>query len=313
MDEKAFQRILKQVASNQQPIDFCMPTPLTSELTTYLEFYHLDFEEADFHLGTVDTNGKKIMVQMHAPPDPDGTVLLLHGYFDHAGHLQHAIRYLLHQQKRVVVYDLEGHGLSGGEKLSTKRFDNYGITLQSVIDDMQHQIKGPFYAIGHSTGGAILINYLLKQPHHPFHKVVVVAPLIRSSYWKLSVAGYYFLKPFMNGIGRKYRKNSSDANYIQFVRKDPLQYNTIPFEWLHALMEWNKSMKHAEISSERLFVLQGNIDQTVDWRYNLSFLQKKFPKGEFVLIDQGKHHLFNEVGAIRREVFRQIQQIISKK
>ncbi|MYL34704.1 alpha/beta fold hydrolase [Pontibacillus yanchengensis] len=309
MEHIEFKQILAALGEWDTPVDFTTPVQPTKNIKRYLDYYGLDFQDVDFHFGSVQANGKKIMVQMHAPKEANVTVLLLHGYFDHAGHLKRIIKYLTDQQKRVIVYDLQGHGLSGGKTLSTKEFTNYGITLKVVIDKIQSQLPRPYYLIGHSTGGAIIVNYLLKKRTHPFEKVIVLAPLIRSNYWWVTVAGYYVLNPFLNKVFRRYRKNSSDKSYLKFVKRDPLQHNHIPIKWLEALIEWNKSIQHAEPSDETLTVLQGNRDQTVDWGYNVKFLKKKFPNADIIQIDQGKHHLFNEGDDVSRDVF----QIISDK
>jgi alpha-beta hydrolase superfamily lysophospholipase len=91
-----------------------------------------------------------------------------------------------------------------------------------------------------------------------------------------------------------FKRNSSDAAYLKFVKQDPLQHHKIPLVWFVALREWNKKLKNYKKSDEKILVLQGDVDQTVDWNYNLTFIQKKFPNCQVRLVHGGDHQLLNE-------------------
>lgn len=307
--DRNMQEVLQKASNWDQPIDFRNPITPTDAIKKYLSYYGLDFPHTYFHMGALFANDKKIMVQMHAPEHPKGTVLLLHGYFDHAGLLKTFISFLTEQGFRVIVYDLQGHGLSGGKKASVQQFNYYGKTLQKVIDHMTNQLPPPYHVIGHSTGGAIIINYILKKKRHIFSTVITAAPLIRSKHWKLTKAGFYLLNPFVNGVIRKFRTNTSNKEYLKFVKQDPLQHNRVPFQWYDALIRWNKSIQEQGRSYHPISVIQGDLDDTVDWKYNLTFLKEKFPKADVHHIPKGRHHLFNESEDIRGKVF----EIIKKK
>ncbi|QHE51888.1 alpha/beta hydrolase [Pontibacillus sp. HMF3514] len=295
--------ILRKASNWDQPIDFRNPIAPSHAIKQYLTYYGLDIPHTKFHMGVLYANDTKIMVQMHSPEQPIGTILLLHGYFDHAGLLRTIIEYLTKYQYRVIVYDLQGHGLSGGEKASVQKFNHYGQTLQKVIDLMTDQLPPPYHAIGHSTGGAIIINYILKKKKHPFTTIITAAPLIRSKHWKLTKAGYYLLNPFVNGIFRKFRANSSNKDYLKFVKQDPLQHKRVPFQWYEALIRWNKSIQEQGRSYDPISVIQGDLDDTVDWKFNLKFLREKFPKADIHHMPKARHHLFNEREEIKGKVF----------
>jgi len=53
-------------------------------------------------------------------------------------------------------------------------------------------------------------------------------------------------------------------------------------------------------------VVQGDCDGTVDWRYNVASIRKKFPNFELVLIPGARHHLVNEVDYMRDRVFKSL-------
>ncbi|KGX85119.1 alpha/beta hydrolase [Pontibacillus litoralis] len=313
MKEQFTSTIIDQLKRLDHPINFYHPTKRTKEIHSYLQYYQLDFAEVDFHLGVINVNAKKVMVQMHIPKHPNGTVLLLHGYFDHIGHLRNVIEHLLVHNKRVIVYDLEGHGLSAGALASVESFTHYQDTLEAVITQIQQHVTASFSVIAHSTGAAIMLDYLLHANTPPFTNVIAVAPLIRSSKWHASVVGHKLISPFIQNVRRKYRANSADVNYLSFVKADPLQYDRVSFQWFDALQVWYKRIRQAQISSDKLLILQGTDDKTVDWRFNLNFLHTKFPNSKSILIDQGQHQLWNEEDSLKEIVLQHITNYLEEK
>ncbi len=87
------------------------------------------------------------------------------------------------------------------------------------------------------------------------------------------------------------------------MKNDPLQYDQLPSSWVEALIRWNELIKEGASSPIPILILQGKKDATVDWRYNVGFLLKKFPNIDIELIENGKHHLFNEKDDKRKSVY----------
>lgn len=309
--ESVFQRLSKW----DKALNFKQPIKDNEDIKKYLEFYGFDLGEIQHYFGTLMINEIKIIAQVFSPQDVKGTIFLLHGYFDHVGQLKNIIQYLVELNYRVVSYDLQGHGFSAGESASVKKFDDYVLTLETVISKVSKEFAGPFYIIGHSTGGAIALDYVLKHGHNSsFEKVILIAPLIRSNFFTLSKIGYRLMDaiPVVKEVSRKYRENSSDKKYLDFTKKDPLQPKAIPLKWLGALIEWNRLIKKYRPTYRATCMIQGEEDKTVDWKYNKDFIQFKFKKLQMNTIKDGKHHLINEKREIREEVFSIIHKFLSE-
>ncbi|MNG14200.1 hypothetical protein D3C84_979350 [compost metagenome] len=73
-------------------------------------------------------------------------------------------------------------------------------------------------------------------------------------------------------------------------------------------MDWVKRIEAAPVSARRLVIIQGESDMTVDWPYNLKVLREKFAAPEILLIPEARHHLANELPAIRQRYFDFIDQ-----
>ena len=241
------------------------------------------------------------------PANYKATVIILHGWLNHTGLLSKLIKHLTGAGYAVAVYDLPGHGLSSGEPTAIDDFSQYSDSLQCFMKIIKSQLHGPYHVIGHSTGAAIVMDYLFIGREDCFEKVILVAPLVRSELWFLSKLGCKIYRPFAKNIFRLFRNVSSDKEYLRFVRyKDPLQAKKIPLNWVNAMFKWNQKIADAQIINRLVAVIQGTNDNIVSWKYNLKFIQSKFGDVQIKLIANGRHELFNESIVYRKEVFSQI-------
>ncbi|SEA99149.1 lysophospholipase [Thalassobacillus cyri] len=312
---KSIEHILQRLSTWEKPFNFTKPTVIKHDIAAYLNYYGLNIADVAFHFGKIETNGTKTMVQMFAPKESKGTIFLLHGYLDHVGHLKYIIQFLNKHGFTVISYDLEGHGLSEGKTASVQRFSDYVHSLEKLMDLTKKEMPGPFYVIGHSTGGAIAIDYVLQHHDHVFDKVILAAPLVHSAHWYGTVLGYYMAKvlPLLEEVKRNFRVNSSNQHYLEARKLDPLQTEVIPLDWVGAMLHWNKLLDHYPPTNTPTFVIQGNKDNTVAWQYNLKFIEEKFPHAKMVQIDNGRHALFNESEEIRELVFSFVNKFIEEK
>jgi alpha-beta hydrolase superfamily lysophospholipase len=267
--------------------------PSIEEINQYLSFYGIHIEGIQHNFEFLQYGEEKIFIQSFTPSNPIGSVLVVHGYLDHSGSMVNLINSLLNKQYLVITYDLQGHGLSSGARAEIIDFHDYVAVFHEVNQWVRRKTALPVHVVAHSTGGAIIVDYLLRK-QGTFKKVILVSPLVRSYKWHLSKLGITLIFPFVKQLTRVFKRNSSDSAYLKFVKQDPLQHHKIPLVWFVALREWNKKVKNYKKSYEKILVIQGDVDRTVDWNYNLTFIQKKFPNCQVRLIHGGDHQLLNE-------------------
>ncbi|MBF7730029.1 alpha/beta hydrolase [Pseudomonas sp. N040] len=269
----------------------------------YREFYRLQFAAAvDSRLGWIAAAGYRLAVQAWWPARPRATLVLLHGYYDHVGLYRHLIEWALGMEFVVLTCDLPGHGLSSGTPASINDFAEYQAVLKALLELAEVlQLPQPWHLFGQSTGGAILLDYLLTgAPRPQIGETILLAPLVRPRAWWRSRLGYRLLKPFAESIPRHFYANSSDAQFIDFVQsRDPLQARTLPVAWVGALARWIPRIEAAPRSARSPLIVQGDADLTVDWQHNLRVLQDKFSQPPVCLLAGGRHHLANEAPALR--------------
>jgi len=275
----------------------------------YFKYYGLDFGADDIEhiFGTIESDNIKLAGHIYKPAEYKAAVVVMHGYFDHCGQLNLLIEYLLEKGYAVAAFDLPGHGLSGGKRGAIEDFDQYSRAMIDFTDMAKEQLDGPYYFIGHSTGAAAMVNYLLTGGEAVFDKIILTAPLVHCSGWEQSKISYNEKIQFVKSVPRMFRKNSSDAAFLDFVKnRDPLQARTIPLNWVRALHKWNDKICDLPGGEKRIKIIQGTSDETIDWQYNIKFLEGKFSNIQISMIEGANHELYNESADIRKKVFSQI-------
>jgi alpha-beta hydrolase superfamily lysophospholipase len=299
--------IIAETKSRMQPLGVKGGYPPSS--IEYFKYYGLDLadERIEHLFGSFQSGSFTLAGHIFRPKDYKATVVILHGYLNHCGLLSKLINFLLEAGFAVAVYDLPGHGLSSGVPTAIDDFSQYSDSLQCFIKIVKPQLHGPYHAIGHSTGAAIIMDYLFTGRENCFEKVILVAPLVRSELWFLSKLGYKICRPFCNNLPRVFRKVSSDKDFLRFVKyKDPLQARKISLKWVNAMFKWDEKIINAKASQRPTLVIQGTNDNIVAWKYNLKFIQSKFSRAEIEFVENARHELFNESADIRKEMFSQI-------
>lgn len=281
----------------------------------YFRYYGIDFENkipgvthhfGHFSSGKFDIVVHYFAVMESAEAKPQGTCFLFHGYFDHAGLYAHLIEYCLRRHLNVVIYDLPGHGLSTGERGSISAFTDYVAVMNDCIKLFEKIAPQPWHAIGQSTGGAILMDYQLREPVQPrvFDKVVLLAPLVRASEWRFIKLAYWVGQKFLEKVPRRFTVNSNDKAFLHFLEHDDqLQARHIAVRWVEAMLRWESRFEHFDASDKPVLIVQGQRDTTVDWRYNIPLIRKKFPKAKYLPLQDAYHHLVNETPELRAKIF----------
>lgn len=275
--------------------------------TEYLRHYRLEpgsFPPGVRHaMGTVATTGYRIAAHCWRHPAAQGTAFVVHGYFDHVGLYGHLIRHLLGRGLNVVAFDLPGHGLSDGERVTIASFDHYAEVFEAVLDAAAG-LPRPWHGVGQSTGGAIVLHHLLRAAEHPFVGVALLAPLVHPRHWRINRLIYLASRWWRRQIPREFVANSGDPEFLDFIANhDPLQARHLPLEWIGAMKRWAEKLHELPPSPRAVSVIQGDADTTLDWRYNLRLLRRKLPNGCFHLLPGARHHLVNETESLRARAF----------
>lgn len=290
---------LELIKKNISPLDVAFDSQASAEELDYFRFFNIDFENhfegLSHNFGNIQSSGYDIAVHYYQLADAEGSCFIVHGYYDHSGLYGKIIEYCLKRKMSVVIFDLPGHGLSTGEQASINSFSEYQTVLSNVVEKLAKTAPKPWYAIGQSTGGAILMDFMLSAREPVFAKTVLLAPLLRPTRWPVLALAHNVVNLVTSHLSRRFVKNSHDVEFLEFLEnRDPLQARKLSLQWVTAMKHWIKYFLHLRVSDEAPLIIQGKEDTTVDWQYNIQEIQKKFPNSKLYYLNNGRHHLANE-------------------
>jgi alpha-beta hydrolase superfamily lysophospholipase len=282
------------------------------DVCAYLDYYRLRFPPdtvAQQGFGALDLAGYRIATQYWIPPDPRGTLVVVHGYYDHTGVFGRAIAFGLEHKLAVLMFDLPGHGLSSGERVAIGAFDEYADVLAGLLQRVQAQFPAPFRGLGQSTGAACWLNYLWRYPAQAalFQQVALCAPLLLPRGWGVGRFVYAFARFVRRRVRRGASRSSHDPDFIHFLDyQDPLQEKSLSLRWVGAMKAWHRQFLSFTPRGYPLLIVQGTGDMTVAWRYNLPVIQQKLPHAQIEFIPGAGHQLVNESDEYRIPAFTKI-------
>lgn len=277
-------------------------------------FYRLDFagQAAEQRLGWLPVLDYRLAVQYWRPEQAHGTLIVVHGYYDHMGLYGHLFRWALQHRMAVLACDLPGHGLSTGIRASIKEFAEYQSVLNALFAVAERlSLPQPWHLAGQSMGGAIVLDYALnQQPRTELGELILFAPLVRPLGWTQGRLLYQGLRSFVKQIPRRSIDSSTDKAFVEFLKQDPLQTHILPTDWVGALSRWIPRIESASARALRPIIIQGDNDRTVDWRHNLGVLESKFARPELCMLPGAGHHLVNEQEHYRQQGFAFIEKFL---
>lgn len=304
------------------PFDVTQAVAIEGAVADYCRYYHLDFE-SDFYglhhaCGVVSVAGYDILTHAFIPQNPKGTVWLVHGYLEHSGLYRDILPQLFQQDFAVVIYDLPGHGLSSGTSASISNFSEYQVIFRHLLTLLCDEMPKPWLGLGQSTGGAILMDYVLAasaQRQVPeLERLLLLAPLVYPArmQWLQMKLAFWLFKSLRSGLPRAFRQNTSNVEFWRFMREeDPLQARWIPLSWLLALKDWVADMHQRAPCSFPVWVVQGGKDGTVNGNYNVQFIRKNLHLVQLLWLNDASHQLANERDDIRIPLDNLLNQFLS--
>lgn len=115
--------------------------------------------------GWESKDGLEMFAQSWEPEESSKAVVcLVHGLGEHSGRYAHVGRAFSNAGFALTGFDLRGHGKSGGPRGHIPSFDAF----MDDIDSFQKQLDGrfaniPCFLYGHSLGGILVLNYVLRR------------------------------------------------------------------------------------------------------------------------------------------------------
>ena len=263
-------------------------------------------------------DGGELFGVRYDAPSPRGTVMILHGLNESTEKYAELIAYFLQEGFSVLIYDQRGHGRSvrsaPARRIHIDRFEEYVEDARCAIQGPLSACPPPYGLFAHSMGGAVAA--LLLEGTHPFARAVLSSPMIQPFRYPLVPPGAVRLlcravTLFKGGKkrvlvlkepnGEEDFANScalSEARfhaYAKVRREDPAYAaGAVTYAWAAEAIGVTKQIlkKGApEGVTVPVRVYAAEQDHLVENKPAKAFA-KRLPHGEFVLIKNSKHEIY---------------------
>jgi alpha-beta hydrolase superfamily lysophospholipase len=243
-------------------------------------------------------------------------IVLVHGIGEHIQRYSHFVDKFNEKGFGVVGVDLPGHGKSDGKR---GKLNSYSLTdemLDLLITEHKKTFPGiPVFLYGHSLGGGIVLQYILKKCPE-IKGAIVTSPWLRLSseparFEQILASIAKNLLPSLTQPSRLVVSHiSHDQKVVDDYISDPLNHGMISGGLFHSAMSAGEySLHHAEDLKVPLLLMHGSDDQITSPQGSRDFASKT-TLAELKIWDGGYHELHNE--PFKDEVFSYIVKWVEK-
>ena len=217
-------------------------------------------------------DGLLLTRQVWRPEEGTTAVLaLLHGYGEHGGRYRELAVELAERGLAVHVYDLRGHGRSGGRRGHVKRFSEYLDDTAVYLDAVRREDPGlPLFLLGHSMGGLVAALFA-EQRADGLAGLILSAPFLRIAIevppLKVRAARVASLVAPTLDIGNPVDAAglSHDEAVVTAYRTDPLNHYKATARWAaEVLVAQRAALASAAAITLPLLVMYGEADPVAD-------------------------------------------------
>ena len=111
-----------------------------------------------------------------------GVLALIHGLGEHSGRYRHVVKALTAAGYAVFAFDNQGHGRSEGQRGHIDRWQDYRNNTRAFLQLVrQQEPAAPLFLMGHSLGGLIVLDYVLRDSQTPPFQALGVQGMVVSA------------------------------------------------------------------------------------------------------------------------------------
>jgi acylglycerol lipase len=279
--------------------------------STFKKNYYMDF---NIKL----SNGQVLKGMIQSPGEnTKAVIVLVHGLGEHIQRYSYWADLFRNEGIAFTGIDLPGHGRSDGRRGNIKNYKLLEEMINILLNSCQKTFPGiPVYLYGHSLGGGIVLDYLLRV--NPRIKgAIVTSPWLRLSFEppRIKVIMASVMKNLVPGLlqpsGLNVNHISHDADVIEKYKTDPLVHDKISVSLFHGAMNAAKySLEHASELKVPTLLMHGSDDLITSPEGSREFASKA-AKVELKIWENGYHELHNEL--FKEDVFKYIMSWINRK
>lgn len=288
-------------------------------------------------LELVTADKVRLRAMRAVPEAPRGTLVLLGGRGDYIERYFETTRDVLARGFAVAMVDLRGQG--GSQRMAHEPYRDVTSSFAAFEEDVRTLMDGlvlptcppPYFALGHSTGGHILLRVLRNSDW--FRKAMLVSPLVEIFYGPWPKPVVWLLVNGMALAGQGFR-------FLPGIRKTPMGRADFPgnpltsdrrrwerdsstleeaphlglggptFAWLHAARRSLRELKAMERPRAPVLIVAAGADRVVS-NEGIRRLAQEVPGIALSFIPDSRHEILAERDEIRQQFLAAFDSFIT--
>ncbi len=250
-------------------------------------------------------------------------LIVTHGLGEHLGRHEYMLK-LFSQSFNIAIYDLRGHGRSGGKRGYVENFHHFLKDLQAVLDFLRKDFSMTKYTLfGHSMGGLITASYLQNIAQKDFYpeKVFLSSPAVAASgnLGQIFAGAPAFILDTLcrcptiplQGI-LDLRKLSHDSRIYESYIKDEFNILRVHSKLFWELLRMARDTFSRPLRAEcSLFCSIGTKDVLVHPDLMIKYFTTVEKNAQLKIIEDGYHELHNEIEKYRKPYLNFLRQSLT--
>jgi alpha-beta hydrolase superfamily lysophospholipase len=228
-------------------------------------------------------------------------IVLIHGMGEHFGRYQQLLTFFNSIGYAVIGMNLRGHGTSQGKRGHIDAYSQLMDDTDLLVKKAQELFKGlPLIMYGHSLGGNIAANYVLRRKP-ALQGLIITSPYFKLAFeppvWKVALSKIMakILPALTLPTELELAALSRDQAVVDAYKNDPLVHDKISaafFVHVHAAATY--PIDHAEELTIKTLIMHGLMDRITSYKGTAAFARNNPELVELKLWEGLYHEIHNE-------------------
>lgn len=261
----------------------------------------------------------ELFFQSWSPAKPYATLVINHGLGEHTDSYQRLVNGLSDENIQFIAWDLRGHGRSEGKRGVVQRFSDYSADLVIFLQHIREEIsQKPIAMLGHSLGGLVTLNTLLRFPELDVKCAVLSSPFldVQMEVPEIKRIGAKYLANYLPSVTLwneiKDKDLTHDKEVLAEFPRDPLRHDRIsPRLYLDMVSYAERVRREGKNIKLPIFFQLAGQDKVVSTRASVDFFDTvASPHKEMKIYENSYHEIYNDIE--RETAYADIKAFLKK-